>query len=605
MMLNVAAQTAVSALPIGKKEVENASRILQRYKAGKSNLERRVVENEQWYKLRHWEYIRGGRGELEPTSAWLFHCLANKHADAMDNFPMPNILPREESDRGEAELLGSVLPVILDQCDFEETYSAIQRNKLKTGTGIYGCFWDRGKHGGLGDISVVKIDVINLFWEPGITDIQRSRNLFHVELYDNDILLADYPFLEGKLGTGLADVKKYVYDDTVDTSEKSAVVDWYYKKRVGGKTLLHYVKYVGDTVLFASENDPAMAASGWYRHGLYPFVFDPLFTVEGSPAGFGYIDIGKNAQTYIDKGNQAILKNMLAGAAPRYFIRSDGAVNEEEYADLSRDFIHVDAGLGQDSILPVQTKGLNDIYVSVVNNKVEELKQTTGTRDVTLGGTSGGVTAASAIAALQEAASKDSRNIARASYRAYRKLCLMVIELMREFYDLPRCFRIVGEKGTARYVSYSNAGLRPQSQGMEMGVDMGYRVPLFDIEVSAQKKSPYSRLSQNEMALNFFERGFFDPRLADQASACLEMMDFDRKNFVMERVLKNGGLYRELEALKGELAKLSALVYGNKPALDAPSPDTVKPTVTDEAVAGEPAVTKKARERTAMAASVG
>ena len=579
-------EAAVFAAPIGKEEVLRASQILQKYKAGKANLERRIVENEQWYKLRHWECMRTSAGNIEPASAWLFHCISGKHADAMDNIPAPTILPREEGDRAEAEMLASVLPVILDQCDFEDIYSEVQHNKLKTGTGVYGCFWDRGKLNGLGDISVVRVDIINLFWEPGVSDIRHSRNLFHVELCDNELLLMEYPELEGKLGSS-ADVKKYVYDDAVDTSNKSAVVDWYYKKRVGRKTVLHYVKFVGDTVLFASENDPEMAERGWYAHGEYPFIFDTLFRVEGSPAGFGYIDVGKDAQRYIDRGNQAILKNMLVGAAPRYFIRSDGAVNEEEYADLSRDFVHVDAGLGQDSILPVQTKGLSDVYVSVVNGKINELKETTGTRDITVGGTTGGVTAASAIAALQEAASKDSRNIARASYRAYRRLCLMMIELVREFYDMPRCFRILGERGTARYVTYNNEGLRPKAQGAEMGVDMGYRLPVFDIEVSAQKKSPYSKLSQNEMALNFFERGLFDPRLAEQALVCLDMMDFDRKYFVMEKIAQNGARYHALEAALG-------LKQGAAPK---------KASETDDPLQ-EPKHVREARERVATATNV-
>ena len=160
--------------------------------------------------------------------------------------------------------------------------------------------------------------------------------------------------------------------------------------------------------------------------------------MEGTPCGFGYIDVGKSAQEYIDRGNQAIMMNMLANAKPRHFIRGDGSVNEEEYADLTKDFIHVDGNLGQDSILPVQGKPLNDIYVTVINNKIDELKETTGNRDISAGGTSGGVTAASAIAAMQEAGSKLSRDHSKASYRAYRKVCLMVIELIRQFYDSMR-----------------------------------------------------------------------------------------------------------------------------------------------------------------------
>ena len=610
---------------IGREEIQNAQQILNKYKEGKRNLEQRIVDNEQWYKMRHWECMRKAEThQVEPSSGWLFNAIANKHADAMDNFPSPNILPREEGDKGEAEMLSSIIPVILEQNDFEETYDNVWDYKLKAGTGIYGVFWDKDKMNGLGDISVEKVDIINLFWESGITDIQKSRNLFHVELMDNDILLGMYPQLQGKLGNSTMDISKYVYDDTVDTNAKSAVVDWYYKKNQGGKTVLHYVKYVNDEVLFATENKPEFAERGWYDHGMYPFVFDPLFSVEGTPCGFGYIDVGKSAQEYIDRGNQAIMQNMLANAAPRYFIRNDGSVNEAEYADLSKAFVHVDGNMGQDSILPVQGKPLNNIYVQILNDKIDELKEVTGNRDISTGGTTSGVTAASAIAALQESGSKLSRQDNKASYRAFRKVVLMIIELIRQFYDLPRCFRIMGQNGTERYVQYSNAGIAPQSQGgIEMGVDMGYRMPLFDVEISAQKQSPYSKMSQNELAMQFFGAGFFNPQMADQALACLEMMDFDRKHFVMQRISQNGTMYQQMLMMQQQMLQMAQLIdpamaeqmaagiMGGAAPGPAPTPvaagEASGNVESTEALGGsvdkEPAHTKKARQRVADSTS--
>ena len=529
-------------LPIGAAEVRMARATLNRYKEGKANLERRVVDNAQWYKMRHWECMRGhGKAEVEPSSGWLFNAIANKHADAMDNFPSPNVLPREESDRGEAALLGAVLPVVLEQTEFEQVYDEVNDDKLKSGTGIYGVFWDAGRLNGLGDIAVRKVDVLNLFWESGITDIQRSKNVFHVEMQDNETLIAQYPFLHDKLGTPEEVSSRYQYDDRVDTTGKSAVVDWYYKRVQGGRTVLHYCKFVGDNVLFATENEPGFAQRGWYDHGQYPFVFDPLFRTEGTPCGFGYIDVAKSAQEYIDRGNQAILMNLLVNARPRHFIRSDGSINEAEYADLSQDFVHVEGGLGQDSILPIQSAGLSGVYLSVLNSKVDELKEVTGNRDISTGGTSAGVTAASAIAAMQEAGSKLSRDSNRAAYRAFRKICLMVIELIRQFYGLPRCFRIVGSRGTEEFIRYSNQGL----VGVQDELTGLTRVPLFDISVSAQKQSTYSRLSQNEMALQFYSAGFFDPRNAQAALLCMDMMDFDRKEMVMQRIAANAQQYAQ------------------------------------------------------------
>lgn len=587
------------AARIGVEQIREANNTLQKYKQGKANLEQRIIDNEQWYKLRHWECMRDKKQQVQPTSAWLFNSLANKHADAMDNFPSPNILPREEGDKGEAEMLSSIIPVILEQNDFEETYDNVQDYRLKSGTGVYGIFWDNEKMNGLGDISILKADLINLFWEPGITDIQRSRHLFHVELADNDLLEQEYPQLRGKLSSSSIDLSKYVYDDTVDTSTKSAVVDWYYKKRQNGRNVLHYCKYVNDVVLFATENDPEMAERGWYDHGQYPFVFDPLFSMEGTPCGFGYIDVGKDTQAYIDRANQAIMQNMLANAKPRHFIRSDGSVNEAEYADTTKDFIHVDGSLGQDSILPVQGKPLNNVYIQVLHDKIDELKETTGNRDISTGGTTSGVTAASAIAAMQEAGSKLSRDHNKASYRAFRKVVLMVIELIRQFYDLPRCFRIIGENGTARFVEYSNENLKPQMQGIEMGVDMGYRLPLFDVEITAQKASPYSKMSQNELALQFFGAGFFNPQMSDQALACLEMMDFDRKQGIMQRIAQNGMMYKAAMMMMQQ-----QMAPGVAGGTEESAEETVEKT---EALGGdgggEAANTKKARQRVADSTS--
>ena len=321
--------------PIGEKQVEEAYQTLLRYRAGKANLEKRLVENQQWYRLRQWECMRRGQSEVEPASAWLLNAIANKHADAMDSFPHASILPREEGDREEARILSGILPVVLDACDFEEVYSRAMDDKLESGTGVFGVFWDPARLGGLGDIRICAADLIDLFWESGVTDIQDSRNLFYVTLRDNDLLEGEYPRLKERLQAPGLDLNRYLYDDAVDTSGKSAVVDWYYKKRVGGRTVLHLCKFVAGIhePLFASENEPAYAERGWYDHGLYPFVLDPLLRCKGSPAGFGFLDIGKKAQEYIDRGDQAILQNMLFNARPRHFIRADGAVNEEEFAE--------------------------------------------------------------------------------------------------------------------------------------------------------------------------------------------------------------------------------------------------------------------------------
>jgi hypothetical protein len=122
----------------------------------------------------------------------------------------------------------------------------------------------------------------------------------------------------------------------------------------------------------------------------------------------------------------------------------------------------------------------------------------------------------------------------------------MIIELMRQFYDMPRQFRIVGQYGMERFVYYTNQGIQPQHQGTAFGQDMGYRLPVFDIKVSAQKKNVYTKVAQNELALQFFKMGFFNPQQADASLMCLEMMDFDDKDIIMQKISQMGTMYQKL-----------------------------------------------------------
>ena len=544
---------------IGPEQAAEAERILHKYKAGKAALDRRLIDNELWFRMAHWKQYKNRmmEGKPQPSSGWLFNSIASKHADAMDNYPEPNVLPRAADDEATARTLSSILPVVLEQADYEQVYSDSWWRKLKQGTGVKGVFWDPTARGGLGEIAIRSMNLLMLYWEPGIMDIQDSPHFFSLSLEDSDQLAARYPQLRGRTG-GTIDAARYIHDDSIDTTDKSVVVDWYYKKPgPGGKELVHYCKFCNGIVLYASENDPRLAEKGFYDHGKYPFVFDVLFQEEDSPAGFGYIDIMKDCQNSIDKMNQAMDENVLLASKQRYVLSDSAGVNEEELTDFGRDIIHVTGRLNDDSFHQLQTAGLQSSSITYRNSRVDELKEISGNRDISQGGTSGGVTAASAIAALQEAGSKLSRDMLKSAYRAFAKECYLVIDLMRQFYDEERVFRITGEKGQNVFVQFSGAALRAVPAASVGGVELGSREPVFDITISAAKKSTFSRLTQNETAKECYQLGFFNPANADAALAALEMMDFEGIEKVRQRVRQNGTLAKQLQMAQQQLTRLT------------------------------------------------
>lgn len=520
---------------IGKDEIAKATKILAKYRDGKRSLEKRIIENEEWFKMRCCA-TKSSEEELSQSSAWLFNSIINKHADAMDSYPEPNVLPREKGDEADAKTLSKILPVILEQRNFEQIYSDVWWYKLKSGTGVYGVFWNSALEGGLGDIDIKQLDILNLFWEPGIKYLEQSENLFYAQAMDKKRFAKEYPFAVEGLKKASTELEAYKLEDGMVDDDKVLIIDWYYKKRVEGKEILHYCKFAGDTVLFASENHEEYKSRGFYDHGKYPIVFDTMFVTEGSPAGFGYIDVMKGCQRSIDRLDSAILRNTLMAENPRWFISDAAGINEEEYADWSRPFIHTTGRIDDQTLKQVEVEGINNIALELLQYKVAELKETSGNRDFSQGSTNYGVTAASAILALQEAGGKLSRDMIKSSFRAYKDICYLIVELIRQFYTEPRSFRIIGETEGIDFITYNNSGIITKTDIDVLGESISLRKPIFDIKIVPQKQNPYQKARQNELAKELFSLGMLDSNRKEEARIAISIMDFDGKEEILQRL---------------------------------------------------------------------
>lgn len=552
---------------IGEEEIRKARQIFEEYRLGKQNFDERMKENDDWYKK---------NVANEPTqqgvtkmwrSSWMFNALNNKHADFMDNFPEVSVLPRERDDIKTAQTLSSIVPVIYEQNKYEKVYSDNCWDKVNSGTAVYGVFFDSSKLNGLGDVSITSANIMNLFWKPGIQNIQDSPHFFVVSKEDNEVLISQYPQLEGMLGGGAdGEVKQVETEDYVDSSKSSCVFEWYYKKNQNGKDIVHYVKFCKDVILFASENqvttfsdgmgnitEQPMAVTGLYNHGKFPYVFDVLFPLKDTPVGFGYIDVLKDAQEQIDIINNAVLVNVKQSAMKRWIVSNNMKLNMKEFLDWTNPIIHAEDGLfNQNNVLELTTAPMSDTVIATLDRKIDELKETGSNRDFANGSTASGVTSGAAIAALQEAGNKTSRDAIKSTYSATEEIAEMVIELIRQFYDSTRVFRITGMQGEMDFVDFNNSTMKPQP------TEAGTRLPLFDIKIKAHKQNPFSRVAQNQDMMNLYSMGVFNPAMSDQALALLENIEIEGKDKLIEKVTMNGTLLQKVQMMQPLLLQLAA-----------------------------------------------
>lgn len=538
------------ALKITDDTVADYEAELERYKQGKQKIDEMIVANQEWWRTRHWGQMRSIENENDDeeksTSAWLFNSIINKHADVMDNYPTITVLPRSEVGEHEAKILNEILPTIAQRNNYEKVYSDKSLDLLVEGGCITTTLWDNSLCDGFGDVVTKNIDALNFFWEPGVSDIQDSAKIFVGSIVDNETLEKMYPQMEGHTGGGKTTRQYINLDEQVDNSTKSEVWDMYYKVALTEKVaedsvtgqavnrtreVLHYVKFCNGVLLYASENDPDMAERGWYDHGKYPFTVTPLFKIKDSPWGFGYVDVMKSPQAMIDRLDQAILKNALMSATSRWAIKDQADVNLEEFADWSNPFVKIGSSSSlQDVLMDITVKPMPAFVVNHKADLIDQLKETSGNRDVAQGGTTGGATAATAIAAMQEAGSKLIRDLNKTLYRGTRDEAYLMVETMRQFYTEPREFRVEEEDGHYHFVKYISGLVEDgvKNNGVE-----------FDINIIAEKQSPFSKAAQNEIIKEMYGMGLFAPENSQAALVCLEGMEFEGKEKIKGMVKEN------------------------------------------------------------------
>jgi len=486
-----------------------AREVLAEYKRAKGALERRyILEDKLWSDV----YTSGG------SSSWIFNSIVNKHADIIEKMPTSVCLPRERRDEAAADRLTRIIPVITERAHFESMYSDNAWEKLKHGTCAYGVFWNTSLEDGLGDIDLRALRIGDMFWDMNVSDVQDSKNLFIVSVCDSDSIEATYPHFSYEANRKSDSEISAILGCGESFDSKCVVVDWYYKRYVaGGVNELHLCKFCGDTVLYSSETDESISG-GWYAHGRYPVVFDRLYPCNEGICGFGMIAIASDAQDYINKLDVNMLSYADWASRVRFWAKRSLGVNEKEFLDLERSIVEVEGDIDQEKLRQIEISPINDSVMESKRMKIEELKEITGSRDVSQGGITGGVTAASAISVLREAGAKSSRDGIEESYRAYEEIVSLMIELIAEFYGTERMFRISGSDGSTDYVGISGRALMESGEGIR---------PHFDIRIEARDNSPNQKKEKNEFIRSLYEDGAFKAENVKETLIMLELMDFD------------------------------------------------------------------------------
>ena len=513
--------TAVYNGKLSREFIAKAAEAYSRYKGEMSDFREKVRENDKWYKCNYGRLIKPGTNEPGPATAFIANAIFNRYADFIDNYPVPNIIERNPECSETAKKLRDIVPVLLDMTSFREKYKQNCYNKMKNGAGIYGVFYNESEE----QIEVTVVDILDFFCDIRVNDIQDSQFIFVRNAVDNEVLRERYPkFSELFQGGCTIEGRERTYR----SDDRTEVIDCYYKTSDGR---VHMMKLVNEGVVIDATEDIPGYESGLYAHGMYPFVIDNMYPDDDNIMGFSLIDITRNPQMYIDKLDAAILKNSMLSSHPRWLIKDTGGINKKEFTDMTKEVISSATDVDEKNIKMFQVSSLPVFVREHREKKIEELKEIAGNRDWNNGGTNNGVTAASAIEALQNSGQKLSRANIDDTYDSYKRIIYMVIELVREFFNRKSVYRVTDENGHKSFIEFSNG----EMYGTERDV-FGFRVEgarkraEFDISVVPQKQNPYTNEANNRTINELWKTGYFAPQNMEISIMALRCMSFDSRD---------------------------------------------------------------------------
>lgn len=501
----------------------------------------RLDANEKMYRGDHWHDVPvTDVNEPRPSTPIIQSTIENIRADLSDEFPEAVIRPEDIGDEVCAKVLTEIVAQDLEATDYEHEYDMLTHDILVGGWTVQETGWDNALHNGLGGAFIRHVSNKNFMCDPKCADIQNGRAVFKFDKLPREYFRQRYPKIYPEM-QGDAETISKEHDEHTNTvksldNEYFILIEAWFRffDTKANRYRVHMVKVAGGQLL---ENSYDVKPDGYFAHGEYPFEVTPLFSQKGTPFGYGIVDMFTSAQKFSDKLDQILLINALIASKPKLLVQK-GLADVDDLRDYSKS-VHEVEGL-PDSVAkwhnppPLPSHIMN--YMALTR---QSIKDESGSNDFSRGNVSAGVTAASAITALQEMSSKRSRMESRRLHLGFKKSVRMKLEVDREFITYPR-FVTITIAGESQLLKVNDQFFRANTLGIKVPIE-------FNVSIKTMRETKFTKLANNELmlqAVNIFGQSA-DPVII------FEGMEFDGKELLLEKLRAAQG--RGILALQQQL----------------------------------------------------
>ena len=485
--------------PLGEAEQELLRRgyeLFERFRIGLTEAHDEMRRARMIRQLRQDE-----RSGTAPAGNTLGSCVDNAIADQIDNLPEAQLLPEREETARSAEEMSDVVSYVLYHAGWPGKYQTIMEDAVVTGTGVAEVFWDAEAEDGEGMVGVLAWHPEDFYPDPAVENLQDGRACFKVTHTTVDWVEAHYPHARGYVGEDRSlPWQEGLGEDAPQDDARTTLIEFWYKRYDANSrsTSVHMAQMAGGALLYSTElgfggADRAAYADGVYAHGQYPFTLYKFRHVWRRPFGTGLIHDYRETQGAIDRYTKYIDDNARQSSIQRHFIRRGSGINAEDVADMRKTIIEWEGSDIREVLQTVQAQPLSGQVYEMMTYLADSMKQDCGQNQFTRGEAGLGVTAASAIEALQNAGNKITRWHTEIFKDAFREMVEQIIWVLSEYLEPGRTLRIVGGwDSTGQMRDRLVTLIAPGAEGA------GLMRPAYAVRVQVQKNNPMQIQADNE-----------------------------------------------------------------------------------------------------------
>ncbi|MFT8319342.1 MAG: hypothetical protein ABF649_00735 [Bacillus sp. (in: firmicutes)] len=482
--------------------------------------EKKWRQQEDYYQGDQWKSKPAYKGQIQPVTNHCFSIVESIVPQLTDNRPQIMCLPQEQDDEQSADVLSEVIDYIWDRTDMDYKLQLNERTRIKHGMAIYKVFWDPEAMNKLGDVDIINVPIDQFFISPRAKSVQDSDYVIYATQKSTE-------YIEKRYKKKVQSDKKYdeiaVFDQQEETGKQDnkVLLIEYWTKENGQ---LRLITIAGETVL--------RDELGFYDHGLYPFVAVPAFPVEKKFWAMGVLSQIISPQQVVNILDQQIIDNARLGGNGTIYNQMGSGLNSNAVTNLPYKILNVN------DINMVRVEPGREMPGFIQNHlevKKRDAESVSGIHDVSQGKAPSGITAASAILALQESANQRIRLLGRTLEAGLKEIGELIIALVKEFYTEDRTIRILGDDKKVTFKTFNANSIKREREYTEFLPEGGQQKvvieidPDFDIRVEVGSSMQYSKAFMYEQAKELFQMGVID----DQA--LLETVKFPKAEDVLQR----------------------------------------------------------------------